>query len=297
MNEELILSYQSEFELYFKDLIANQSIPSSNLKEAISYSLFPGGKRIRPLLVYLSGFLFNLDKNCLNILAASIELIHCYSLIHDDLPAMDDDDFRRGRPSLHKAFDEATAILAGDALQTLAFEILLHHLPQYLSDKQTIEISLELAKASGISGMIAGQDLDLTLLNQDNLKEEDLNLIHLLKTGKLITAASNMVLIAAEANEQEIEALRTYTDHLGLVFQIQDDYLDCYVKDALGKRRASDLANNKKTFASFYDKSSLVELIYQHFTKAKEALTIFKDKKKPLLLLTEKIEQRSSGKK
>lgn len=197
-------------------------------------------------MVYLTGNILDLDLKILDVIAAAIELTHCYSLIHDDLPAMDNDDLRRGKPSCHKAFDEATAILVGDGMQALAIEVLLTHLSPLLPPQQVIAITLELVKASGISGMVSGQSLDLSELAKSSTGEEQLREIHYLKTGRLILACIEMVLNAHSAPEAYKAALRTYASHLGLVFQMQDDYLDRYAPaEFLGKGRSSDLANEK----------------------------------------------------
>jgi farnesyl diphosphate synthase len=259
------------------------------------YALFPGGKRIRPILVYLVGELLHTEGEILDAIAASIELTHCYSLIHDDLPAMDNDDFRRGKPSCHKQYDEATAILVGDGMQALAIELLLGHLTPLLPANRIIKITQELVKASGVSGMVSGQSLDLSELSKNNLTELELQEIHLLKTGKLISACFSMVLAAQESVDLETyTALTTYAHHIGLVFQIQDDYLDYYAGDnRLGKNRSSDLANAKTTFATLFTKQQLEEKINSHFTQALECLKFFGSSAHALIELTQHLHQRS----
>lgn len=291
----MIKNYLTRHEAYLEQLITQQHIPCNKLAEAIRYTLFPGGKRIRPLLVYLSGKLFNIPNNILDIMAAAIELIHCYSLIHDDLPAMDNDDFRRGKPSCHKAFDEATAILAGDALQGLAFDVLLTHLPHSLPADKVIRITKELAKASGIEGMISGQSLDLSELQLPDLSEERLKHIHQLKTGKLLSACINMVLIVAEPDHNAQQALIEYITILGLVFQMQDDYLDQYGATHLGKGRSSDVANQKITFTHFYNEEDLAKLIAEQYQQANKYLSYFAEEADFLKQLTEDLQQRSAG--
>lgn len=288
-----ITHYLNRHETVLRAMLQTTQIPATRIKDAITYALFPGGKRFRPILVYLCGELLNTPKEVLDSIAAAIELMHCYSLIHDDLPAMDDDDIRRGRPSCHRAFDEATAILAGDGLQALAIEILLEHLPAYLLPTQVIAVSLELLKASGVSGMVSGQSLDLTELCQSNMTTSQLEHIHTLKTGKLISACINMVLSASTPSVWESTALQSFAKHLGLVFQMQDDYLDAYGHAlSLGKGRASDRANQKTTFASLYNQEDLRQLIRHHFQLAKEALNPFKDAASPLLHLINTLEER-----
>jgi len=276
------------------ELMNSTEIPAAKIKEAILYSLFPGGKRIRPLLVYLTGELLDASVDCLDLIAASIELTHCYSLVHDDLPAMDNDDFRRGKPSCHRAFDEATAILAGDGMQALAMEILLTRLPVHLSADNVVAIALELSKASGISGMVSGQSLDLTELSQKAIDEKQLRLIHSLKTGKLIIACINMTIAASNANLIQQQALQSYASHLGLVFQMQDDYFDQYGQPhILGKGRSSDSINQKTTYANLYDQVTLSSLIEEHYLLAKKALSIFGDAAEDLLMLTTLLQNRS----
>ncbi|MFC3909562.1 polyprenyl synthetase family protein [Legionella dresdenensis] len=294
MNNPHINRLLTHHERVLEQLMQSTNIPAARIKESILYSLFPGGKRLRPLLVYLAGELLKLPVNCLDIIAASVEITHCYSLIHDDLPAMDDDDFRRGKASCHRAFDEATAILAGDGMQALAIQILLCELPRFLSAEKTNRITCELVTASGVSGMVSGQSLDLTELATKTVTENQLRTIHLLKTGKLISACINMTIIASDTDNALKEALQTFAHHLGLVFQMQDDYLDHYVStDVLGKGRSSDIANQKTTFASLYSQSELSSLISEHYQLATKALAIFGDNAQNLLDLTHSMEQRS----
>lgn len=291
----MINNYIERHEEFLRQIINNSSVPAAIIHSAINYSLFPGGKRIRPVLVYLTGNLLSLDLKILDVIAAAIELTHCYSLIHDDLPAMDDDDLRRGKPSCHKAFDEATAILAGDGMQALAIEVLLTHLYPLLPPKQVIAITLELVKASGISGMVSGQSLDLSELSKLSINEERLNTIHFLKTGRLISACIEMVLNAHLGPETHTSSLQTYARHLGLVFQMQDDYLDRYAPaELLGKGRSSDLANKKTTFATLYPKTKLAEKINSHYQKALDSLKIFDQKALALMELTQQLQERSS---
>ncbi|MBA2651390.1 MAG: polyprenyl synthetase family protein [Tatlockia sp.] len=295
MTSSTIANYLSRHELALHRLVTAANIPAERIKNAILYSLFPGGKRFRPTLVYLSGEILGTNPDCLDIIAAAIELTHCYSLIHDDLPAMDNDDLRRGKPSCHRAFDEATAILAGDGMQILAIEILLTQLPAILNSEQIITVVCELVKASGTAGMVSGQSLDLSELSKSSINESQLRAIHTLKTGKLISACMNMVLAASNPSALSSEALTRYAEHLGLVFQMQDDYLDHYAnKDLLGKGRASDLANQKMTFASLYSQDELLQLIKQHFIDAKETLHPLGEKATNLLALTEALYQRSA---
>ncbi|EHL31190.1 polyprenyl synthetase family protein [Legionella drancourtii] len=292
----MINTYIKRHEHVLEQIINESSVPAQQIHLAMNYSLFPGGKRIRPILVYLTGHLIDVDPQVLDVIAAAVELTHCYSLIHDDLPAMDDDDLRRGKPSCHKAFDEATAILVGDGMQALAIEVLLTHLSPLVHPVQVIAITQELVKASGISGMVSGQSLDLSELAKSSITEEQLREIHHLKTGRLISACIEMVLAAKDTvSEQTKAALRTYASHIGLVFQMQDDYLDHYAPtELLGKGRSSDLANQKTTFATLYSQAKLEEEIVKHYQIANDALKLFAQKAEALLDLTRKLQERSN---
>jgi farnesyl diphosphate synthase len=204
-----------------------------------------GGKRMRPLLVYATGTALGASEASLDAAAAAVELIHCYSLVHDDLPAMDDDALRRGQPTVHVAFDEATAILAGDALQTLAFEVLVNA-PQDAA--QRVAMLAELARASGVAGMCGGQALDIDATGaQINVRE--LERLHALKTGALLRCAVRLGALAANADAAQHAALDRYADALGLAFQIRDDLLDIEGDAAtLGKTAGKDQAQDKATF-------------------------------------------------
>lgn len=290
MNNLVHEKYTARLQNTLHDLLNSSDIPATRVKDAIEYVLFPGGKRLRPMLVYLCGELLDVNVSVLDIIASAIELIHCYSLIHDDLPAMDNDDLRRGIPTCHRAFDEATAILVGDGMQALAIEILLSRLPYYLSDSQVLKITHTLVHASGIYGMVSGQSLDLSELTNPALSETTLCQIHHLKTGRLIMACIEMVLIASQATPQPAAALREFSQRLGLVFQMQDDYLDCYGQ--LGKGRSSDHENHKITFASLYDQQSLANLIETHFQQALHALACFEANAMDLQQLVLSLQQR-----
>ncbi len=279
MNNQVIIHYIERHEQVLHQLINLIDIPASRIKDAILYSLFPGGKRIRPILVYLCGELFDTPLNTLDVIAAAVELIHSFSLIHDDLPAMDNDDFRRGRLSCHRAFDEATAVLVGDGMQAFAVEVLLRELPKHLPAETILTITYELILACGPSGMVSGQSLDMTELTNPGIHESMLAEIHILKTGKLISACIKMVLAASKPSSTDKQVLEEFAASLGLLFQMQDDYLDRYGRpQSLGKGRSSDLANSKQTFANLYDEPSLKALIQHHLEKAHHALSRFQEK-------------------
>ena len=295
MNKQVIDIYTQRHETFLEQMLNDTLIPASQIREAMHYALFPGGKRLRPILVYLAGELLDVNLQVLDVIAASLELTHCYSLIHDDLPAMDDDDLRRGKPSCHKAYDEATAILVGDGMQALAIEVLLTRLSLLLSASQVIAITQILVQASGVSGMVSGQSLDLSELAKSSVTEEQLREIHLLKTGRLILACFEMVLAAqASVHEPTQIAFRTYARHIGLVFQMQDDYLDRYAPaNILGKGRSSDLANEKTTFATLFTQHQLEEEIAVHYQIAMDALKLFDKKAIALMELTQQLQNRS----
>ncbi|MDX2345908.1 MAG: polyprenyl synthetase family protein [Legionella sp.] len=278
-----------------RDVIQNTSIPAKRIQDAMLYALFPGGKRLRPQLVYLSGELLNIPNNTLDSIAIAIELIHAYSLVHDDLPAMDNDDMRRGKPSCHRAFDEATAILVGDGLQALAVDVLLRDLPQSLSTPKILAVTHELIRACGPAGMVSGQSLDLSELSNQQVTEEMLSNIHDLKTSQLMLACINMVLAAGEPSPEATRALRTFATHFGLAFQMQDDYLDAYgPTEGLGKNRASDKENNKLTFANCYTEKALQQIIQIHFEKTEKALELFTHRAEPMRDLLHQLLKRSS---
>jgi len=223
--------------------------PEHNLAEAMRYSVVGGGKRIRPIMVYAAGTTMGVEEDILDAPACAVEMIHAYSLIHDDLPAMDDDDLRRGQPTCHKAFDEATAILAGDALQALAYEILTDKSCTTLPDSHRTRMLKLLTQASGAHGMAGGQAMDLASVGKA-LTLEQLEAMHRLKTGALIRGS---ILLGAMCNpsidETELNMLDDYSRCIGLSFQIQDDILDVISDtETLGKPQGSDQEQEKPTY-------------------------------------------------
>jgi geranylgeranyl pyrophosphate synthase len=221
------------------------------LHAAMRYAVLGGGKRIRPVLVYFTGNALGVPDSRLDGPAAAVELIHAYSLVHDDLPAMDDDDLRRGRPTCHRAFDEATAILVGDALQVLAFEILAADRHMVPDPAQRLEIMRLLAHASGTAGMAGGQAVDLEAAGQA-LSVAALERMHRLKTGALIHASIMMAAASADAlAPEQLRALDAYGAAIGLAFQVQDDILDVEGDTGvLGKRARADAARAKPNYPS-----------------------------------------------
>jgi len=225
--------------------LPSRSEPPARLHEAMHYSVFAGGKRIRPILAILAGRAVHATDAATMPAACAIECIHTYSLVHDDLPAMDDDDFRRGKPSNHKAYDEATAVLAGDALLTLAFEILAAHSPD---PALAGRLTHELAVAAGWAGMVGGQMADLQA-EETEPNEETLRFIHARKTGALIRASVRCGALAGEADSAQLEVLTDYAEKVGLAFQIADDVLDATSSsEDLGKTAGKDRAAGKLTF-------------------------------------------------
>ncbi|WP_339896537.1 farnesyl diphosphate synthase [uncultured Gilvimarinus sp.] len=235
------------------DAALNQVIPdtpASQLAQAMRYSLAGGGKRIRPLLLFASyrAIAGRTEHPALEIAACAVESIHAYSLIHDDLPAMDDDDLRRGRPTCHLAFDEALAILAGDALQSLAFELLAD--TPALSDSVRVQLIRCLSRAAGMQGMVVGQAIDLAAVDTA-LDITRLEHMHRCKTGALIDASVAMGATIGEATPEQLSALARYSRSVGLAFQVHDDILDVTADTAtLGKQQGADIARNKPTYVS-----------------------------------------------
>lgn len=262
------------------ELVLNQSDVPDPLLEAMRYGVLNGGKRIRPTLVYLSCDVLGTDLVLADKAACAMELVHAYSLIHDDLPAMDNDDFRRGKPTCHIKFDEATAILAGDALQTLAFEILAGE--TLLAADTRLSLISELARSAGASGMIAGQVIDLSAENEliDALGLENM---HRRKTGDLISTCLKFGAIIAGADLQTREAMHQYGLALGLAFQIKDDILDVTGDEqTIGKPIGSDAGNEKSTFVSVHGLEEATCKLNQRLVEAKAALEPLGSRAKPL---------------
>ncbi len=245
------------------------------LLEAMRYGTLGGGKRFRPFLVIESAALFGVSPGQALNAAAALECVHCYSLIHDDLPAMDDDGLRRGRPTVHKAFDEATAILAGDGLLTLAFEILASP-DTHPNPAVRAALGLALARASGVSGMAGGQMYDLEAPGK-TLSEADIRLLQRMKTGALITFGCVAGGILGEASEANIAALRAYGDALGAAFQLADDLLDAEGDTAVvGKATGKDSEAGKGTLVSLFGIEAAHAKLEELKAEALAALVPFK---------------------
>lgn len=258
------MEYKAQYEAYLAqaskalDATCGQFLPeTSEVCRAARYSLLGGGKRIRAVLVLSVCDLLGGDKAAAGQFAAAVEMLHCYSLIHDDLPCMDNDDLRRGRPSCHKAFDEATAMLAGDVLLTEAFEVVAN---APASAQACVRAARALGAGAGSRGMVYGQELDLKY-EALAATEDQLRLIHRNKTGALINAAVQMGAAAAEADTETCRVLEAYAYGLGLVFQIVDDVLDVTsTPEQLGKPIGSDSENGKTTFATLYGVQGAMDL-------------------------------------
>lgn len=247
--EQLLRIYRERVAQALEQRLPNAETTPSRLHQAMRYSAFSGGKRIRPTLVYATGYALGVREEILDGPACAVELVHAYSLIHDDLPAMDDDDLRRGQPTCHKAFDEATAILAGDALQALAFQILAEDHAVIDNPALRLKMLTQLSQAVGSQGMVGGQAIDLAAVGQ-TLTLAELENMHLHKTGALIRTC---VLLGAMSQPDSSEDIRARLDHygkcIGLAFQIRDDILDVTTDTAtLGKTQGADIALNKPTY-------------------------------------------------
>ncbi len=241
--------YRSRVDRKLAEALRGDHVPE-RLLDAMRYSVLGGGKRVRPLLVYASGELVGAPEPSLDAIAAAVELIHAYSLIHDDLPAMDDDDLRRGRPTVHRQFDEATAILAGDALQALAFEVLAADPALTGRAEPLVKLIAWLAQAAGPAGMVGGQALDMAAEGL-RLDEHGLERIHRGKTGALIRAAIMMPSELGSLSAEQRASLDVFASDIGLVFQIRDDLLEVEQDTAtLGKNAGSDAGNDKSTYPS-----------------------------------------------
>lgn len=242
--------WQQEFNTELKRVLDAGDGSAGTLLEAMRYSTLDGGKRIRPMLVYGSGLALGVPRESLHAIALAIEIIHTYSLIHDDLPAMDDDDLRRGRPTNHRHFDEATAILAGDALQALAFEVLASDTALSQDPAAQVRIIRDIAWACGAEGMAGGQVLDLAAIDQQ-ISFAELETMHRMKTGALIRVSTTAPGHVAGADEGQMARLADYGDCVGLAFQIHDDVLDVTASSQqTGKPSQADAARNKPAFPS-----------------------------------------------
>lgn len=266
---------QARTETTLDGLLPSPGVAPQRLHQAMRYAVLGGGKRVRALLTHAAGELFDAPFGRVDIAASAVELIHAYSLVHDDLPCMDDDDLRRGKPSCHKQFDEPTALLVGDALQTLAFQILAQ--PDVCSDaRHQLEMVNFLAQASGSRGMAGGQAIDLASVGL-SLTQQELEFMHIHKTGALIRAAAQLGARCAEVDDvPRMQALDHYAKCIGLAFQVVDDILDDQADTAtLGKTAGKDADRNKPTYVTILGLERAKALADELHADALESITPF----------------------
>jgi len=273
-----ILSLQDRASSVLRENLATPSL-AGKLEEAVLYAVHNGGKRIRPVLAYASAQTLGGSLEDADAAACAVELIHAYSLVHDDLPAMDDDDLRRGQPTCHVRYDEATAILAGDALQSLAFEILADSPVARANPANAMDMILTLARAAGWQGMVGGQSLDIEGAGT-SMTEEDLASMHRLKTGALINASIRLgALATGKASDEQLQSLGVFADRIGLAFQVKDDILDVEGDTAvLGKTQGKDESMNKPTYSSLLGVDGARKCMQTLFDEGINALSVFGDR-------------------
>ena len=262
-----IVPYQERINSALESLLPDDD---SILTKAIRYSVLNGGKRLRPLLVYLSSELGNSTSEAQDLVSSAVELIHCYSLIHDDLPSMDDDSLRRGLPTCHKKFGEAIAILAGDALQPMAYSLLTHS--NEIEDKLKVNLIALLSEACGQNGMVEGQILDIS--DHKSLSLEELDYMHNKKTGSLIRACLEMGGLISYLQENEIDLLKEYGEKIGLAFQIRDDIIDLESpSEVSGKNQGTDVLKQKVTYPKVIGMEASKEKAIELCKEAQEIVT------------------------
>ena len=285
--------YTLEVNAYLQAYLPKKEASPQVLHEAMHYAVMNGGKRIRPLLTYASAEALNINPLLLTPAAAAIELLHCFSLVHDDLPAMDDDDLRRGNLSLHKAFNEGIAILAADAMQSLAFHVLAND--SSLNQKNDIRTSLSnlIAEASGTSGMTGGQALDIEAEGKI-IDLKDLEHIYHLKTGKLLRACVMAPVFYSNISQDQISALESFIKDIGLAFQIQDDIIEVEGDtEYIGKPSESDEDKDKATFPKIIGLDASKRRVLHLFDQSNDAISIFGEKNEGLKYLAKIITERT----
>jgi len=277
---------QSHFEDVLSELLPRAEVAPQRLHEAMRYAVLDGGKRVRPLLVFAAGELAGADVSRLNIAAAAVELIHAYSLVHDDMPCMDDDVLRRGKPTCHVQYDEATALLVGDSLQTMAFQLLAEHRLNDDAQRQLDMIKL-LAVASGSRGMAGGQAIDLASVGKA-LTLPELESMHIHKTGALIRAAVLLGAHCGSVSPAQLDKLNHFGKLIGLAFQVVDDVLDCEADTAtLGKTAGKDADNDKPTYVSLLGIQGARDMAQRLHREALETLEEFGDSARRLRELSD----------
>jgi farnesyl diphosphate synthase len=290
--QRLMRDYQGQVESVLARWLPAEITQPEELHAAMRYSVLGGGKRVRAILVYLTGQALGTPLQELDGPACAVELIHAYSLIHDDLPAMDDDDLRRGKPTCHKAFNEAIAVLAGDALHSLAFHILAHDPAMQCGPEKRLKMVEILAQSIGSRGMAGGQAIDLASEGK-TLTLPELENMHIHKTGALIRASVQLGGLASTCTDEQFKALDHYAKCIGLAFQIRDDILDVEADtETLGKAQGADIARNKSTYPSLLGMTDAKQMARQCHTDALQALEIFDEKAEPLRWLSAYIIER-----
>ena len=273
----------------FLDSIQSTSSSKDRLKDIMKYSALAGGKRFRPILTYTVASLYNVAIEKIDSCACAIELIHIYSLIHDDLPAMDDDDIRHNQPTSHKVYGEAQAILAGDALQALAFQVISN---DPLLDYETKVKLLGLLSESSYK-MAEGQSIDLSIVSQ-NVELDLLNDMHKKKTGALLSCAINFGALLNDTSDKDLSILESFSSNIGLAYQVQDDVLDVTTSDEiLGKRQNSDSEKNKPSYPSIIGIDKSTEIFKNHYQKALDETTLLSVNAEPLRVITRQLMNRT----
>lgn len=279
---DFITAYAKITEDALKRYMPTSDAPQKRLYEAMNYSIFAGGKRLRPMIMMMTAKMFGKPVELVLPFACAMEMIHTYSLVHDDLPAMDNDDLRRGKPTNHKVFGEAEAILAGDALLTKAFETVSKYSYEGVDADRVLRAINVLAVSAGSEGMLGGQDIDIY---GDLTDIEKLKFMHSLKTGAIIRASGVIGAILSGATHKQIKAVDDYCYNLGIAFQIQDDLLDVLGNEkSLGKPIGSDADNNKSTYVTLCGTEKSQKMQEEYIEKAKESLKIFENSEELLAL-------------
>ncbi|PFV85766.1 farnesyl-diphosphate synthase [Bacillus sp. AFS059628] len=280
--EEKLVSYANELQC------------PNVLREAMAYSLEAGGKRLRPLLLFATLQAFGKERNVGVGAACALEMIHTYSLVHDDLPCMDDDDLRRGKPTNHKVFGEAMAVLAGDGLLTYAFQVIMAYEQKEISAEKKVRLVLELAKAAGPEGMVGGQVADMEAEGKQ-LTIDELEYIHKHKTGKLLEFAVLAGSILSDATEEQEEKLLAFAKYIGLAFQIRDDILDVEgTEEEIGKPIGSDVSNEKSTYTTLFTVDRAKDILEETIAKAKDAIGSLQLQDEYLLSICDLIAKRNN---
>ncbi|MGE7862295.1 (2E,6E)-farnesyl diphosphate synthase [Bacillus mobilis] len=280
--EEKLVSYANELQC------------PNVLREAMAYSLEAGGKRLRPLLLFATLQAFGKERNLGVGAACALEMIHTYSLVHDDLPCMDDDDLRRGKPTNHKVFGEAMAVLAGDGLLTYAFQVIMAYEQKEISAEKKVRLVLELAKAAGPEGMVGGQVADMEAEGKQ-LTIDELEYIHKHKTGKLLEFAVLAGSILSDATEEQEEKLLLFAKYIGLAFQIRDDILDVEgTEEEIGKPIGSDVSNEKSTYTTLFTVDRAKDILEDTIAKAKDAIGSLQLQDEYLLSICDLIAKRNN---